>query len=235
MGALGGEARAAIDHLVRSIYHYLTVWSIRAHTLPYRSSMPRQRIPEPQRRRQILEAAFDVARRAGVSAMTVRAVAAEAGVSHALVLFYFRTMDGLVLDLLDWILARTLILRVTEDVAGFPHARDRLHALLEQEMARLSHQPEHTRLFLEYWALGAQREDVRVRISAELERYRTAFRDIMEEMLMDAEPAFVGATPDGLAAVAVSWIHGCAVQAMVDPEHFDTVEYLAAVRGMTGL
>jgi hypothetical protein len=41
-------------------------------------------------------------------------------------------------------------------------------------------------------------------------------------------------TADGLAAVAVSWIHGCAVQAMVDPEHFDTDEYLAAVRGMVG-
>jgi len=37
-------------------------------------------------------------------------------------------------------------------------------------------------------------------------------------------------TVDGLAAVAVSWIHGCAVQAMIDPGHFDTDEYLAAVR-----
>jgi hypothetical protein len=55
------------------------------------------------------------------------------------------------------------------------------------------------------------------------------------EALLQAEPAaFAGATADGLAAMAVSWIHGCAVQAMIDPEHFDTGEYLAAVRGIVG-
>jgi hypothetical protein len=37
-----------------------------------------------------------------------------------------------------------------------------------------------------------------------------------------------------LAAVAVSWIQGCAVQAMIDPKHFDSDEYLAAVRGILG-
>jgi hypothetical protein len=83
-----------------------------------------------------------------------------------------------------------------------------------------------------YVALGARHGDIRSRISAELERYREAFRAIMEEM-MAAEPvAFASATADGLAAVAVSWIHGCAVQALIDPDHFDTDEYLAAVRGM---
>jgi hypothetical protein len=41
-------------------------------------------------------------------------------------------------------------------------------------------------------------------------------------------------TADGLAAVAVSWIHGCAVQAMIDPLHFDIGEYLDAVRGVIG-
>jgi hypothetical protein len=56
----------------------------------------------------------------------------------------------------------------------------------------------------------------------------------MEELLL-AEPAtFAGATADGMAAVAVSWIHGCAVQAMNDPEHFDTDDYLAAVRTIVG-
>ena len=34
---------------------------------------------------------------------------------------------------------------------------------------------------------------------------------------------------EGLAAVAVSWVNGCAVQAMIDPGHFDIEQYLAAV------
>lgn len=191
-----------------------------------------RRMPEERRREMILEAAFRVACRDGVGGLTVRAVAAEARISHALILFHFGRKDQMVHELLDWVIAGTTVLHVSDDVAHFPHARDRLHALLQQEMARLSHQPEHTRLFLEYWALGVRHEEIRRRISAELERYRETFRAIMEEILMDDPAAFNGATPDGLAAVALSWIHGCAVQAMVDPDHFDTDEFLSAVRVM---
>lgn len=192
----------------------------------------RKRIPEEARREQILEAAFAVACRQGIGRLTVRAVAGEAGVSHALVLFHFGRKTNLVHELLDWVLESTSVLHVSEDIARFPHARDRFHALLEQEVTRQSHQPEYTRLFLEYWALGAHHEEIRTRIAAELERYREAFRAIMEE-LIEADPLLVaGATADGLAAMAVSWIQGCAVQALVAPGQFDTNDYLGAMRAV---
>ena len=194
--------------------------------------MRAKRVPEDERREQILGAAFRVAGRDGIGGLTVRSVAAEAGVSHALVLFHFCRKERLIHELLDWVIARTTVLHISEDIARFPHALDRLHALLQQEMTRLSRQPQHTRLFLEYWALGARHEEIRTRISAELERYRAAFREIMDELLLLEPVAFAGGTADGLAAVAVSWIQGCAVQAMIAPGHFDTDDYLAAVRGM---
>jgi AcrR family transcriptional regulator len=191
-------------------------------------------MPEEVRREHILRAAFDVACREGLDGLTVRAVAAEAQVSHGLVLFHFGRKARLVHALLDWLIAETGALQVSADIARFPRAQDRLHALLQQEMARLSHQPRHVQLFFDYWALGARQEAIRVRMGAEMERYRTAFRDIMAELLLAEPAAFGGATADALAAMAVSWIHGCAVQAMIDPEHFDTDEYFAAVRGIVG-
>lgn len=194
--------------------------------------MARRRASEEVRREQILRAAFEVAAREGLAGLTVRSVAAEAGVSHALVLFHFGRKERLVEELLEWLLSTTSWLEVPEEIARMPRALDRLHALLEQEMLRLTSEPRRTRLFFEYWALGARQEPIRARISAELERYRAAFRGSMEELLR-AEPAtFVGVTAEALAAVAVSWMQGCAVQAMNDPEHFDTDAYLAAVRGI---
>jgi AcrR family transcriptional regulator len=196
--------------------------------------MPGKRASEDVRREQILSAAFEVAAREGIGGLTIRAVAAEAELSHALVVHYFERKERLVQALLDWLIETTSVLHVSDAVAHLERPLDRLHALLQQEMARLSHQPRHTRLFFEYWALGARHEWVRARIGAELARYRAAFRSITEE-LVAAEPApAAGITADGLAAVAVSWIHGCAVQAMVDPGHFDTDAYLAAVRGIAG-
>ena len=41
---------------------------------------------------------------------------------------------------------------------------DLLHALLQQEMSRLSHDPRHIRLFLEFWALGVREEPIRVAV-----------------------------------------------------------------------
>lgn len=194
--------------------------------------MRRRRASEEVRREQILGAAFEVAAREGLGGLTVRSVAAEAGISHALVLFHFGRKELLLEELLEWLLSATGVLEVSDEVARLPRALDRLHALLHQEMVRLSREPRRTRLFFEYWALGAREESIRARISAELERYRAAFRGNMEELLL-AEPAtFAGVTAEALAAVAVSWIQGCAVQAMNDPDHFDTDAYLAAVRGM---
>jgi TetR/AcrR family transcriptional regulator, transcriptional repressor of bet genes len=196
--------------------------------------MGRKTVSEEVRREQILAAAFEVAAREGIGGVTVRAVAAEAGLSHALVLHYFGRKDQLVLDLLEWLIATTSVLHVPEEISLLPRALDRLHALLQQEMARLAEEPRHTRLFYEYWALGDRDEEIRVRVSAELERYRAAFRTIMEELIRAEPETFAGVTADGLAAVGVSWIQGCAIQAMNDPHRFDTDEYIAAVRGTFG-
>ncbi|HEY0037649.1 MAG TPA: TetR family transcriptional regulator C-terminal domain-containing protein [Longimicrobium sp.] len=196
--------------------------------------MPGKRASEDVRREQILRAAFEVAVRDGIGGLTIRAVAAEAELSHALVLFHFQRKERLVHELLDWLIATTPVLRAALEVADLPHAMDRLDAVLRQEMERLAREPRHTRLFLEFWAMGARDDAIRVRISAELERYRRAFHTIMEALLRAEPAAFAGATADGLAAMAVSWIYGCAVQAMIDPEHFDSGEYLAAVRGIVG-
>ncbi len=52
--------------------------------------------------------------------------------------------------------------------------------------------------------------------------------------MLVAEPERFGhVTADGLAAVAVSFIKGCAVQSMIDPD-FDIKRYLAAAEALLG-
>ena len=196
--------------------------------------MPGARAPEDVRRRQILQAAFEVALREGIGGLTVRAVAAEAGLSHGLVHFHFKRKERLVHELLGCLVEVVSVLRVPAEIARLPDPRERLHALLEQEMERLSRQPRHVRLFFEYWTLGDRDEPIRARIGAELDRYRTAFAGVMEDLLRTDPDSFGGASAAGLAAVAVSWIHGCAVQAMMNPARFDGEEYRAAVLALSG-
>ncbi len=196
--------------------------------------MPGRKASEAARREQILKAAYEVALRKGIDGLTVRAVAAQAKLSHGLVHFHFERKAQLVTALLDWVLATTAVLQIPAGVAQIPRAHDRLRALLRQEMDRLAHEPSRFRLFLEYWALGTRHAAIRAKISAELGRYRAAFRTMTEEMIRTEPARYAGVTADGLAAVTVSFINGCAVQAMIDPAHFDIEQYLAAVEGIIG-
>jgi AcrR family transcriptional regulator len=196
--------------------------------------MPGQRASETLRREQILKAAHEVALRRGIDGLTVRAVAARAGLSHGLVLFHFKRKGQLGLALLDRVLETTLTLRMPDHIGAIPNPRERLQALFRHEMRRVSVEPRRIRLWLEYWARGAPNTVIRGKISAGLERYRMAFQNIAEEARgSDSGPSGKG-TPAGVAAAAVSLILGYPVQMMIDPDRFDMEEYLAAVQGIIG-
>jgi AcrR family transcriptional regulator len=196
--------------------------------------MPGRKASEQTRREQIVRAAYEVAARKGLDGLTVRLVATRARLSTGLVLFHFKSKDQLVVALLDWLLATTTVLHIGPEIRAIAAPLERLLALLRQEMDRLSREPGRIRLFFEFWVLSARHVDIGRKMRGELARYREAFRPIAEEVL-EAEPErFPRVTPDGLAAVAVSFIKGCAVQAMVDPDHFDIEEYLLAAEGLLG-
>jgi AcrR family transcriptional regulator len=191
--------------------------------------MPGQKATESERREQILKAAYEVAVRRGIDGLTVRAVAARARLSHGLVLFHFKRKDQLALALLDRVLAATVSLRMPEHVSTIPNPRERLLAMCQHEIRRLSEEPRQTRLLLEYWARGAHNAVIRTKISAGLDGYRVALRELAETALSRVDTREKGA-PAGLTAVTVSLIIGYPVQAMIDPEHFDLREYLRVVQ-----
>lgn len=196
--------------------------------------MPGNRAAEDVRRAQIIKAAYAVAASKGLDGFTVRDVAHKAGISHGLVLFHFKTRQQLIIALLDWLLATTTVLHITDDIARVTEPLDRLHGLLRTEMDRLSREPRRIRLFFDFWAKGIRHAAIRSKMRRELARYREAFRPIAGEVLASEPARFPDVSPEGLAAVAVSFIKGCAVQAMIDPEHFDIEEYLAAAQGLVG-
>ena len=86
-----------------------------------------RKAPEETRREDMLRAAYDVAARQGLDALTLRTVAARADVSHGTVLFHFKRKHELVANLLDRVLYATGVLRVPDDVARItrPSARTR--------------------------------------------------------------------------------------------------------------
>jgi TetR/AcrR family transcriptional regulator, transcriptional repressor of bet genes len=200
-----------------------------------------RKAPEETRREDMLRAAYDVAARQGLEAVTLRTVAARADVSHGTVVFHFKRKHELVVALLDRVLYATAVLRVPDAVAQITRPSERLHALLRAEMDRLSTDPRHFRLFLEYWTIGVRNAPIRRKIRVALEAYRAALASLAGPLVIDELAASPGSratereslvTAEGVASVGVSLIHGCALQAVIDPKGFDVRQHFATAAQM---
>ncbi len=193
--------------------------------------MPGTKVAVALRREQITTATYELALRGGIRAVTVRSVARRSGTSVGLVIFHFGTKDRLLLALLETVLAKTMTFSVGPEILAIADPLDQLIALLRQEMARLSAEPKRNRLFFEFWSAGLWNRAIRVRVQRELDRYREAFRPMAESVIKADPDRFGQVAPADLAAVAVSFVKGCAVQSMVEP-HLDTDGFLHAAESL---
>jgi TetR/AcrR family transcriptional regulator, transcriptional repressor of bet genes len=194
--------------------------------------MPGRKVPEEQRRDEILRAAYRVAARERLTGLTAQAVAAEAGVSKGLVFFHFGSRDALLVALLEWLLERTVVGPELTSLLEGATPGERMLSALRRDVERLPRQRDRVELFFDYWVMGTRHTDVQRSIRAALDRYRDAFLPLACEVV-DAEPArFAGITAQGLAAVAAGFIEGCALQVVMDPERFDVDAYMRTVQAL---
>ncbi|MBR9989327.1 MAG: TetR family transcriptional regulator C-terminal domain-containing protein [Gemmatimonadetes bacterium] len=194
--------------------------------------MPGQKAAEADRQDQILTAAMDVATRHGLEGLTIRRVASEAGLSHGLVHFHFKSKAELLVALLDRLFTDTAAFIVGPEIAGISAPLQRLMALLQQEMRRITSDRARIHLFFDFWLMGTRHPRIRARMRAELARYREAFRPMVDEVLRSEPHRFENVTAEALSAVVVAFIKGSAVQAVIDPRGLDVTQFTAAAHAL---
>jgi AcrR family transcriptional regulator len=168
------------------------------------------------RKEELVHAAFEVAKAEGLEHVTGRKVAAKAGLSAGLVFFYFQDRDGVLEAVLD-----RLIERLFGRISGAAQSDD-LIGFLEKRIEHLRHERREVELFVDFWVMGVRQPAIRKRIKGALQQYRAMVTPLVPGTR----------TSEGLGQVAVSFILGCALQAVVDPTNFDTDTYLTTVRGL---
>lgn len=194
--------------------------------------MPGKKRSESERREAIIQAAFEVASRDQLGGLSMRAVAERAGVSKGLVFFYFTDKDTLLLALLDWLLETTLVVEPPAEEAGEGGPARRLLAMVTHEVEKLPAERAQAELFLDFWVLGRGQPEIQTRIRRAFVRYREGFLPYAERVVAEAPDRYGPRGARGLAAVVVSFIEGCALQLIADPERFSVDRYIRAVRGL---
>jgi TetR/AcrR family transcriptional regulator, transcriptional repressor of bet genes len=180
--------------------------------------MPGTRIAEEKRREQIVAAAYAIASRRGLSAVTVREVARKARISVGLVIFHFGTKDRVVLALLDWVVENTVSLTIAPEVAAIVDPLGRLIGVIRQEILRLGREPSRNRLFFEFWSEAIWNRPVRARMQRDLDRYREALRPFVDDAVRAHPDRFAGVDAADVTAAVVSFLKGCAVQSTIQPD-----------------
>jgi len=177
-----------------------------------KDSAGRARLSGEQRRAQIAAAAESIAREQGLSAVTLRAVAASVGVGSALVAHHAPSMDDVVAAAFETIVAAEL--RDLEHLrAGNPDSvvlvRELLRTLLDGTRSDV------TLVWVQSWALGRRNESLAERVRTQMDAWTAFLEGIIRDGVRTGtfrvdDPAAVAAQVlgmiDGLNAHAlVSW------------------------------
>lgn len=168
------------------------------------------RKPPAERRAELADAARAVAVADGLSAVTLRGVAARAGVAPGLVAHYYESMDGLVAETFSGIVAdeidevRGLLAAAADPVARL---RDLVRTLLDGS------RDDVTSIWVEAFALGRRNETLGAAVRLQMD----AWRDVIEGVIADgvADGAFRTAEPQAVAWQLLGMIDGLNAQALV--------------------
>lgn len=203
--------------------------------------MPGKKASEEARREQILQAAFRVAVREELEQLTIRQVAAEAGLSTGLVFFHFKSKEALLLALLDRLLDA---LFENWDVSESSSPTERLLAWLKLDLQDISQdeqghmkvffQDEQGRMkvFLSYWMLAVRDPLIDARIRDALERSKRNLLPIVQAVIEGEPERFHQVTPEGLVTVVLAITQGIAMQSLIGNQYIDVEHILLAVRAL---
>ncbi|MGN8553889.1 UNVERIFIED_CONTAM: TetR family transcriptional regulator C-terminal domain-containing protein [Microbacterium sp. SLM126] len=130
-----------------------------------------------ERTAQISSAAQSLAREAGLSAITLRAVATQVGVAPALVAHYAPSMDTLVGDTFAAIVGDELS-EVEELARSRSTSSDALAAVLASLLDE--GRAEVTLIWVQSWSLGGRNETLAARVREQMDAWRTFLAGVID-------------------------------------------------------
>ncbi len=172
------------------------------------------RLPMVERRAQLIQAALAVASRDGIEAATVRAIAAEAGVSLGVVHYCFEDKNELLREVGEAIAVQRVD-RVVLPLAPVPDARTVIGAALATVWEAMRERRGAQLLSFELTTAALRNPELRGVATVQLERNLLAARELLDEAAAAAVVRWTVPTAL-LARLTVATLDGIALTWLVD-------------------
>lgn len=175
-------------------------------------------------RNRVVHTALHLAIDRGLDGVSIEEVAEQAGVSPESVRQKFGSHDGLMLAVLDVVLARTL--DADRDLRTAENGRRQLGDMVAAEMEGLRRQAPVVELIFSFYFVRSD-ELYRSRIREALANYRRSF-----ESALDGVELRRGVDATVMSSIVIAFLQGAAVQIIRDPDNFHPSEAIAEMRAM---
>jgi len=160
--------------------------------------------PDPlDTKSKILDAAYRRLAEQGYAALSVREIARDAGVNHALINYHFRTKDQLVIAVLDEA-NRQLLARQQQMYAepgDFAQKWARARRFYTQDLAS-----GFVRVQAELWAASLSNEDLRAKFLPRIQAWKKVVLDAVRDALNTLATGGIELPPPFTAEVIATWI-----------------------------
>jgi AcrR family transcriptional regulator len=163
-----------------------------------------------ERSAEIEAAARAIALEQGLAAVTLRSVAARAGVAPALVAHYQPNMDALIATTFGTIVAAE-IADVEQLLEALPGPRERLGELLDTLLE--GSRDDVTVVWVEAWALGRRSEALAASVREQMDAWQRVVQGVIEQGV--TESGFEAADASAIAWQLLGMIDGLNAQALV--------------------
>ena len=154
-------------------------------------------------RTKILDAAFRRLASEGYAALSVREIAKDAGVNHALINYHFRSKDQLVIEVLDAANRRLLARQgsMYSGPGGFAQKWAQARRFYESDLAS-----GFVRVQAELWAASLSNPELREKFLPRLLAWKQLVRDAAREAMKTLETGGATLPPAVTAEVIACWI-----------------------------
>lgn len=170
------------------------------------SAVPRRRLADAdtgETKAKIMEAAFRRLATEGYAALSVREIAKDAGVNHALINYHFRSKDQLVIEVLDAANRRLLERQkgMYAEPGGFAHKWAQARRFYADDLAS-----GFVRVQAELWAASFSNPELREKFLPRVLAWKKLVLDAVREALAALEAQGAALPPPFSAEVLACWI-----------------------------
>ena len=133
------------------------------------------------RKPEILRHTYKVVEEEGFMGMTIGKVATRMGVNSGLLIHYFKSKEGLIMEMVDYLYDSSMTIYL-EELKKYTDPKERLEGLLDMVFDTSGTMPQRDAVFWSCYAMGFRNEQIKEKIKGLMKKFRKNRKELVKNV-----------------------------------------------------